>query len=84
MPVLLEEGLSNFDSSIEEGLEEQLRLAPFQLQAPHHAWNFCGRVYFDGVQFVEEVHQFHKHVDTLKAPTLEKLMREVNDKWGWD
>lgn len=75
--------MSNFDHTVDPGMEDDLRTG---MRGQHTAWNFHGQVWYDadGGWFTEEV-SVHKAVRAiLSAPTLEELMREVNDEYGWD
>lgn len=77
-------GMSNFDHSVDEGFEEALRASG--VYGRHAGWNFNGLVWFDAAskQFVEEVYVYGARYGSIAAPSLEKLMREVNDEYGWD
>lgn len=77
-------GMSNFDHSIDEGLEEVLKARPKEVFGRHAAYNFNSHVWWDGNQFVEQVWKYHQVVDYMAAPTLQELMETVNDKWGWE
>ncbi len=79
-PTELDINMSNSDHSIDDGLDAALRKEKDYAQ--HAAWDFCGYVWFEGGLFHEEVWQYHVHVDTLSADTLEELMNVVNDKYG--
>lgn len=76
------EGMSNFDHSIDDGLEEKLRSGEFYCQ--HSAWNFCGHVWFDPERdlFLEEVWINNCRENVMSAKTLEDLMEAVNDYYG--
>ena len=75
--------MSNFDHSQDDGLEEDLRAGK---RGTHSAWNFNGQVWYDPVAdvFREDVWVHHAKMATLSAPTLDDLMRVVNDEFGWD
>jgi hypothetical protein len=76
-------GMSNFDHTVDPGLEDDLRAG---MRGEHSAWNFHGEVWFDpdeGV-FKEEVSVYGVKRGVLSAPTLEELMRAVSDEYGWD
>lgn len=75
-------GMSNFDDSIDEGLEAALRAAPSKVYGIHSAWNFNGRVWYNGTSFVEEVWRHKAVVDTIRADTLTALRDAVNEKYG--
>lgn len=76
-------GMTNFDNTIEPGLEE--RLAKGGESTTHAAWEFNGFVVraADG-QFIEWVRRYHAVVCQHTAPTLRELMDSVNDAHGWD
>lgn len=76
-------GMTNFDQSIDEGLADDLRAG---MRATHSAWEFNGQVWWDADEevFKEDVWRHNALVATRSAPTLEDLMRVVNDEFGWD
>lgn len=73
--------MSNFDGQIDNGLDVALKGG--QVFARHAAWDFNGRVWWDGERFREQVWVHGSPVQTLAAESLEDLMREVNDEFGW-
>jgi len=75
--------MSNFDHSIDEGLEADLRAG---MRGVHSAWNFNGQVWYDADAglFREEVWVYHVLAAERSAATLEDLMRVVSDEFGWD
>lgn len=75
-------GMSNYEHSIDDGLDEALRETG--VYSRHAGWNFNGLVWFEGGQFKEEVWQYHEPQEILSAHSLRDLMEVVNDKWGWD
>ena len=75
-------GISNFDNSIDDGLEEVLRGR--KVYAQHSAWNFCGYVWYDESAFYEEVWIYGKPREILIAESLSDLLKLVNDKYGWE
>lgn len=75
--------MSNFDHTIDDDLEEALRECPGRVYGSHAARNFSGKVFFDGVQFCEEVWRHGVRRDTIRADTLKELMTRVNNKYGW-
>lgn len=74
--------MTNFDHSIREGADQELKQRPNEAVGARSAWEFRGDVFFDGEEFVEVVNRYHEAVDVVRAPTLEQLMRDVNEKWG--
>ena len=75
-------GMTNFDLSIDDGLEEKLKSGKFV--ATHSAWNFCGYVWFQAGKFHEQVWQWNSPREILSADNLQTLMNEVNEKYGSD
>lgn len=75
-------GLSNFDYSIDRGVEEFLRAEPNAVYAPYAAWNFHGRVWFDGQAFQCEVWTYGAPRKVISAETLHDLMFEVSSEFG--
>lgn len=74
--------MTNVDHSIDDGLEEALKAG--SVFGRHAGWNFNGKVWWDGEQFVEEVWRYRTLVATMRAETLRELMTKVNNDWGWD
>jgi hypothetical protein len=75
-------GMSNFDHSIDSGLDAALRASPGVALAEHSAWNFCGYVWFEDGQFHEQVWRYKQPVAEYSAETLTELMEVVNDEHG--
>ena len=78
-----EHGMSNFDHSIDEGFEADLRAG---MGGSHAAWEFHGTVWYDAKagQFCEVVRRYHVVVGIVGRPTLEELMEAVNEEYGWE
>ncbi len=74
-------GMSNFDHSIDEDLEEYL--VNGGEEATHAAWDFNGKLWYKDGLFYEEVWVYHVPQETISASTLPDLMKVVNDKYGW-
>ena len=74
--------VSNFDQSVDEGVEELLAQGGW---VPHAAMDHWGKVRRDedGV-YREEVWRYNVPVETMEAPTLSALMVVVNEKYGYD
>ncbi len=81
LPVI-EECMTNFDGSIDEGMDDKLRKG--ECISEHCAWNFHGDVWFQDGKFREQVWQYHEPVAEFEADTLEELMQEVNEEFGSD
>lgn len=73
------EEMSNFDHVIDAGFAEKLRSG---CVGKHHAWNFCGYVWFAEGAFHEEVWRHGAPREVVTAATLEELMDAVNEKYG--
>jgi hypothetical protein len=73
--------MSNFDQSVDPGLEPDLRAG---MRGVRSAWNFQGQVWHDADAdiFREEVWVGHVLEALRSAPTLGELMRTVNDEFG--
>lgn len=76
--------MTNCDHSIDHGIAEQLKTGDFFAQ--YAGWNFCGYVWYgrDAGQWNCEVWQYHSHMDTVTADTLEAIMEQVCEKYGHD
>ena len=73
--------MSNFDHTIDKGMDEDLRNG---MRSIHAGWNFHGDVWFESGQFHEAVRQYHAHVDTVSANSLTELMQDINERYGFD
>ena len=75
-------GMSNFDHSIDEGLEKALQKG--KCYAQYAGWNFCGEVYWGKKEqiYICEVSRYNIWVDTIQADTLEEIMEKVSEKYG--
>jgi hypothetical protein len=73
-------GMSNYDGQVDDGFADALRGG--DVFGHHYAYNFCGRVWWDGNEFVERVKRHWVTIGHHRASTLEDLMREVNGKYG--
>jgi hypothetical protein len=76
-------GMTNFDHSIDPGLDAALREG---MKGRHAAWEFNGLVWLDERtgMFCEVVRRYHMVVAAYAAPSLKELMDEVNDEHGWE
>lgn len=76
--------MSNFDHEINESVATAIKGQPFFAQ--YAGWNFCGEVWWDAAAelWCCEVWQYHTHVATISADTLEEIMEEVSDRYGYD
>jgi hypothetical protein len=76
-----ETGICNLDGAIHAGFESALRSGP--IWGEHTAWEFYGKVWFDGTLFHEQVWRHKAPVAHVAAPSLDALLHAVNDEWGW-
>ncbi|GAB2696542.1 hypothetical protein [Kitasatospora kifunensis] len=75
-------GMSNFDHAIDPGFEDRLRNEA--VWGRHAARNFNGRVWFENDAFHEQVWCYGHPVAHFSAPTLPKLMEQINNEYGWE
>ena len=78
----IEFGMSNFDHSIDEGLESAL--VDEECFGLHAAQNFNGIVYYKDEQFCEDIWRFNSYRETRFADNLEELMENVNEEYGYE
>ena len=72
--------MSNFDHSIDKGLNEKLKSGPFY--ADYAAWNFHGDVWFQNEKFYCKIMRYKLHINTITADSLEDIMKIASDKHG--
>lgn len=78
-----DKSMSNFNRTVDPGMEEDLRAG---MRGSHTAWNFFGEVWYDegdGV-FFEKISVGQVPCGIMAARALGELMREVNERWGWE
>lgn len=75
--------MSNFDHTIDVAVAARLQEEPAFAQ--YSGWNFCGYVWWDkGAQtFNCEVWHYNAPVEVVSG-SLEEIMDDVSDKYGWD
>lgn len=78
----IELGMTNFDHSIDDGLETALKAG--KVYGSHAGREFYGAVYWREGEFHEDVRRYGAFVGSFSAPTLKELMATVNDEWGWE
>ena len=80
----IECGMSNFDHSIDKGLENKLKSG--KVFSQYSGYNFCGYVYYDKKKkkFGCEVWQYHSLTEVIYKKKLEEIMEEVCEKYGSD
>jgi len=74
--------MSNCDHQIDRKIEALLKENHYY--AGYSAWNFYGYVWYTGDKFKCVIAQYHNHVATLEANTLEEIMEEASSRWGYD
>lgn len=79
---LLDDGLSNFDHEVPDGLADKLRAGG--CYCDYAAWNFHAKVWFEDGMFHAYVRRYRSHAGTRSAETLEDLMRKCSDEWGYE
>lgn len=77
-----EELMSNFDHSIDRKVEEAIKGKPYYAQ--YSGWNFCGYVWWENEKWHCEVWTYGSMDDVISANTLDDIMTEVSDKYGYD
>ena len=77
-------GMTNFDHSIVDGVEDALRARANEVYARYAARNFCARVWFDNSDFVAEVWTYGSPRCLFRADSLKDLMETVSDEFGYD
>lgn len=76
---------SNLDGRLDEVVVRELSNAPGQLCAQHAAWNFCGYVWQmpDG-RWVDQVWRYRAPVQDVIGDSLEEVIEQVNDTYGYE
>jgi hypothetical protein len=72
--------MRNLDRFVDEGVAAVLR--ENDLLAEHHAWDFCGAVWFADGRWHEVVRRYHQVVGSYCADTLPELMDLVSEAHG--
>jgi hypothetical protein len=76
--------VSNWDHVVPYELEVLLVGSPNEVFAHHYGHDFCGRIYFDGRNFVEEVFRNGAFVGAVNGTSLDEVVESVNDEYGSD
>ncbi len=76
--------MSNFGHKIDYEVAELLKDGKHYSQ--YAGWNFCGWVYYDVLEklFICEVWVYHTLREILKYRTLELIMKNVCENYGYD
>lgn len=75
---------SNFDRIIDEELVEKLKQNPLTMCASYPGWNFYGEIHYDGENFLCRVMVYGRDAGVYRQPSVDQLMEEVSDEWGYD
>lgn len=80
---LQDEVMSNCDHTIDYEVAELLKDG--KCYAQYSGWNFCGKVYWDipKQKFVCEVWRYHICEEIIKYTTLELIMKNVCENYGY-
>jgi len=74
--------MSNFDHTIDTEVAEKLKEGKYYSDYP--GWNFYGEVWYDSGKWKCEIRRYHVHVETIMADTLEEIMEQNSEKYGYD
>ena len=80
----IDDVMSNFDHIIERERDIEERLRKGDCYAGKSAYNFHGNVMFKNNKFVCEIKRYSSLVDIIEGDTLEKIMEESSNTYGWD
>lgn len=74
--------MSSFDRAINKDIADAIMDKPFFSR--YAGWDFNGKVWgVEGVWYCD-VWAYGVCRETVRADTLEKIMEDVSDKYGWD
>ena len=73
---------SNFDHEMPQGANEALRSGEFYIE--HSAYGHWGTIWFQNGKFHEMVNRYTVHVATISADSIEEVIEDVNDRFGYD
>jgi hypothetical protein len=82
--VLADEIYSNFDHKFDRAIVDAVLARPGEVYATHPAWDHHGRVWFADGKWHEEVWVYGSPRSVETNESLEELIREVNDRYGYD
>lgn len=78
----LDDVMSNFDHSINKEIVEKLKTT--NSYSGYSALNFHGDVWFESNLFHCEIWQYHSHINTISKETLEEIMEEASNEYGYE
>ena len=73
--------MSSFDHEIEGGAEERLKKGGCFGGYP--GWDFYGEVWWEEDQFYCQIKQYSYHTATLSAATLQGIMEQACERFGY-
>lgn len=73
---------SDFDHIIDMDIVKLLQDNPNGIHAQHAAWNFCGYIWFDGENFIEEIWQYRQLIETRANEDINELISSINAEYG--
>ena len=76
--------MSNFDREIDEEVAAQLCEKPGLVMAGYPGWDFYARVFYLDTKYHAEVWRYRTPVDTISADTLQEIMHDVSEEYGYD
>ena len=77
------EGLmSNFDREINQKTKKAIKGK--NIYSRYAGWNFNGLVWWQNNNWNCEVWQYKTWMETITCKSLEAIMKEVSNEYGWD
>ena len=73
--------MSNFDHLVDKKVERTIKASGEY--ALYSGWNFCGYVWWNDPDWFCEVWVYGECRETIWEETLEDIMAEVSEKYGW-
>lgn len=74
--------MSNCDNIINDNVANAIKGK--NLCSQYAGWNFCGYVWYQNSQWYCEVWVYKSWVETFNADTLEEIMTDVSDEYGYE
>lgn len=74
---------SNFDHKLNTSIVKEMK-QNMNKEYYHSAQNFCGKIYFDGSEFVEEVWRYGALIEVKKNKDIVELITETNSEYGME
>ena len=73
--------MSNSSGEIDVEIAEHIKDKP--LSSHYAAWDFCGYVWHEDNKWCCEVWVYNNYITTFVCGTLEEIMTEVSDEFGY-